>query len=242
MFERQHGTSESAISTVKAGLVQYPACDKLHLILAQLLLAQTPPAKKEAREALAIGVKKCPHSVPLWLMSSRLEEDMGVRIKARALLEKARSQNGKSEDLWLESVKVEERDGSGAAKGMLARGEISLLFPLEAGLTCFIQNSPADAAGVRSLALILRLAGAATNAQVSLSRRPQENEQLACRHRYRCSSVLGRAQGRESSRLVRPSRHCRRGLRRRLGMVVEVREESRNRGELLSPAPRSTYN
>ncbi|ORY83600.1 hypothetical protein BCR35DRAFT_278464 [Leucosporidium creatinivorum] len=121
VFERQHGTPESALSTVKAGLVQYPTCDKLHLIHAQLLLSQTPPAKKEAREALAAGVKKCPQSVPLWLMSSRLEEDMGVRIKARALLEKARSLNGKSEDLWLESVRVEERDGSGAAKGMLAR-------------------------------------------------------------------------------------------------------------------------
>lgn len=123
MFERQHGSPESALSTVKSGLVQYPASDKLHLMHAQLLLSQSVPDKKAAREALAVGVKKCPQSVPLWLMSSRLEEDLGVRIKSRALLEKARGLNPKSEELWLESVKVEERDGSGAHKAMLARGK-----------------------------------------------------------------------------------------------------------------------
>lgn len=60
-------------------------------------------------------------------MSSRLEESIGIRIKARAVLEKARNLNPKSEDLWLESVKVEERDGNGADKAMLARGMTSLL-------------------------------------------------------------------------------------------------------------------
>ncbi|KAM0790103.1 hypothetical protein ACM66B_005430 [Microbotryomycetes sp. NB124-2] len=121
VFERSHGTTESALEMVKKGLEKYPNADKLHLILAQLLLSQQPPNKQAAREALATAVKKCPHSVALWLMTSRLEEDVGVRIKARALLEKARNLNPKSEEIWLESVKVEERDESGAAKGMLAR-------------------------------------------------------------------------------------------------------------------------
>lgn len=69
-------------------------------------------------------------------MSSRLEESVGLRIKARALLEKARNLNGKDEELWLESVKVEERDGSGAAKGMLARGTLSI-YPLVSLFTLY---------------------------------------------------------------------------------------------------------
>lgn len=61
-------------------------------------------------------------------MSSRLEENNGLRIKSRAILEKGRTSNGKSEEIWLESVKVEERDGNGAEKSMLARGESIFLF------------------------------------------------------------------------------------------------------------------
>ncbi|GAA5886846.1 hypothetical protein JCM6882_005909 [Rhodosporidiobolus microsporus] len=121
VFERTHSSPEAALAVVKDGLKAYPASPKLHMMHAQLLQAQTPPAIPAAREALSLGVRKCPTAVPLWIMASRLEEKAGVRIKARALLEKARNLNPKSEEVWLESVKVEERDGSGAAKPMLAR-------------------------------------------------------------------------------------------------------------------------
>ncbi|GAA6004191.1 hypothetical protein JCM10207_002474 [Rhodosporidiobolus poonsookiae] len=121
VFERQHSPPEAALAMVKSGLKAFPSSAKLHMMHAQLLQAQQPPALPAAREALALGVRRCPTAVPLWIMASRLEEKAGVRIKARALLEKARSLNPKSEDVWLESVKVEERDGSGAAKPMLAR-------------------------------------------------------------------------------------------------------------------------
>lgn len=107
---------------VRDGLKHYPSSSKLHLIHAQLLQTLNPVPLAQVREALSTGVKKCSTSTPLWIMSSRFEEKSGVRIKARALLEKARSINPRSEEVWLESVKVEERDQSGAAKGMLARG------------------------------------------------------------------------------------------------------------------------
>lgn len=127
VFERQHGTLESSLATAKQGLTHYPSCAKLHMLHGQLLLSQKPLNTSAVREAFAIGLKKCPTAVPMWIMSSRLEEQVGMRIKARALLEKARSLNPKSEELWLEIVKVEERDGSGAAKGMLARGSSFLV-------------------------------------------------------------------------------------------------------------------
>lgn len=132
VFERQHGTPQATLEAVRAGLARYPTCAKLHMMHGQLLLAAMArgDAPSEAlgksyvaaaREALTVGCKRCPTAVPLWLLSARLEEDAGLRIKARALLEKGRNLNPKSEEIWLESVRVEERDGSGAAKGVLAR-------------------------------------------------------------------------------------------------------------------------
>jgi len=112
---------------VKDGLKHYGSSPKLHMLHAQLLQTIIPLPIAQTREALSTGTKKCSKAVPLWIMASRLEEKVGVRIKARALLEKARSINPKSEEIWLESVKVEERDQSGAAKGMLARCK-ALLF------------------------------------------------------------------------------------------------------------------
>ncbi|KAL3184787.1 hypothetical protein MRX96_005887 [Rhipicephalus microplus] len=55
--------------------------------------------------------KKCPTSVPLWLLLSRLEESTGALTKARSVLEKARLRNPGSADLWLEAVRIEVRAG-----------------------------------------------------------------------------------------------------------------------------------
>lgn len=121
VFERTHSDAAAALDMVKQGLKIYPSSAKLHMMHAQLLQAQTPPNVSAARDALAAGLRKCPTATPLWIMASRLEEQAGLRIKARALLEKGRTLNPKSEELWLESVQVEQRDGSGAHKPMLAR-------------------------------------------------------------------------------------------------------------------------
>lgn len=163
------------------------------MIHAQLYLAQTPPNITAAREALSVAVKKCPTAVPLWIMSSQLEEKAGLRIKARALLEKARMNNPKSEEIWLESVKVEERDGSGAAKGLLARGEFQAVCPpffLGSILTGLLFFSSSNSANIWSTALSFRLDRTATYSQNSGHRRPQEGQQLRARHRDRCSALL----------------------------------------------------
>ena len=45
-------------------------------------------------------LKKCPSSLPLWILYSRLEEKSGQPTKARSVLEKARLKNPRSPDLW----------------------------------------------------------------------------------------------------------------------------------------------
>lgn len=135
MFERQQRdatststTLERALKLAKEGLAKYPTSAKLHMLHGQLYTALgNIPA---AREAYAIGLKRCPASPPLWVLSSRLEEKAGVRIRARAILERARLANPKSEEIWLESVKVEERDGSNSARALMSRGALLVSLPL----------------------------------------------------------------------------------------------------------------
>ncbi|XP_076338793.1 pre-mRNA-processing factor 6-like [Tachypleus tridentatus] len=64
-----------------------------------------------ARDSFNQGLKKCPTSISLWLLLSRLEERTGALIKARSVLEKARLRNPKCPELWLEAVRVEIRGG-----------------------------------------------------------------------------------------------------------------------------------
>ncbi|KAK9898421.1 hypothetical protein P389DRAFT_166923 [Cystobasidium minutum MCA 4210] len=121
VFERQHSTLDEALNTVNEALVKFPTFDKLYMIKGQIL--QSKGDKSGARETYALGVKKCPNSVPLWILSARLEEESGLAIKARALLERARFHNKKSDEIWLESVRVEERAGNIAqAKSLMSRG------------------------------------------------------------------------------------------------------------------------
>lgn len=125
VFERQQGHLESALQTVNTALTKFQTFAKLHMIKGQILtLAKDLPA---ARAAYAAGVKACPKSTPLWVLSSRLEEQDGRVIKARSILEKARMQCPKDEVLWAETVKMEERAGNAAqASAMLSRGTFNL--------------------------------------------------------------------------------------------------------------------
>ncbi|KAG8897540.1 hypothetical protein FRB99_008100 [Tulasnella sp. 403] len=121
VFERQRQNLPQALETVNTALRKFPVFAKLHMIKGQILTdAGDIPG---AREAYAAGVKACPTSVSLWVLASRLEEQDGKAIKARALLEKARLKNPKDEVLWAESVYVEERAGATTqANAVLNRG------------------------------------------------------------------------------------------------------------------------
>ncbi len=127
VLERTEGRKEEALALVEEALQKFTKEPKLHLMHGQLLRVGRPAKDGEniraARAAYAKGVKECPHSIDLWIHSSRLEEEAGLAIRARAILEKARLNNPKNERLWAETVGVEERSGSlPQAKTMLARG------------------------------------------------------------------------------------------------------------------------
>jgi len=127
VFERQHGSADEALSITEKALVKFPMSEKLHMIKGQIL--ESKEDVSGARGAYAVGTKKCPKSIPLWILSSRLEERVGMTIKARAIMERARHHNPKNEELWSESCSIEERAGghtsgstsSASAVGIQAR-------------------------------------------------------------------------------------------------------------------------
>jgi pre-mRNA-processing factor 6 len=121
MLERQLGMLDEALKTLEQAISKYPTFDKLHMIRGQILDSRNEIIP--ARAAYAQGCKSCPRSIPLWILSARLEEKAGVTIKARSLLEKGRLYNAKNDELWAESIGIEERAGGTAqAKSLLARG------------------------------------------------------------------------------------------------------------------------
>ena len=56
-------------------------------------------------------VRHCPAAIPLWILLSRLEESQNNATKARSDLDKARLRNPKNPELWLESIRLERRQG-----------------------------------------------------------------------------------------------------------------------------------
>jgi pre-mRNA-processing factor 6 len=135
-LSRQLGKIDDALKTLDTAIAKFPHFAKFYMMRGQML-QDNKSDRSGAREAYAKGVKACPKSVPLWILSARLEEEAGVTIKARALLERARLLNPKKqipnskdfdtsdvEQLWAEAIRLEDRHGGPTqAKGVLARGE-----------------------------------------------------------------------------------------------------------------------
>ncbi|EJT98800.1 hypothetical protein DACRYDRAFT_24349 [Dacryopinax primogenitus] len=121
VFERQNGNTQRALEIVDAALRKYDTFDKLYMIKGQIY-ADDLGKIKEARETYEQGRKKCSKSIPLWILSSMLEERAGITIKARSILDRARLVNPKNAELWAESIRIEERANlQGQAKTLLAK-------------------------------------------------------------------------------------------------------------------------
>ena len=191
VLERQLGRLDDALNTLQEAIAKYPAFDKLHMIRGQIYTSRGETV--QARNAYAQGCKACPKSIPLWILSARLEEKAGVIIKARGLLERARLFNPKNDELWAESIRIEERAGSTQqAKSVLARGKSpGSRLKARAELT----RSNARMPHLSHPVVHGHLHGAAAATKRTVRRRAQEGRRTP-RGYHRCgAAVLGRTQG-----------------------------------------------
>lgn len=121
VLERMLKNYPAALKILSDAIELFPSYSKLWVIKGQILDEDLSEVDK-AREHYSLAVRKIPKSTLLWILASKLEEKMGVAIKARALLEKARLLNPKTPELWVEAVQVERRSGNIAmAKALLAK-------------------------------------------------------------------------------------------------------------------------
>lgn len=104
-LEWQLNELTKAMDLVNAGLKQFPEFPKLWMMKGQLLEQQM--FHDLAREAFQDGIKKCPNSIPLWILLAKLEIKCDQVIKARSVLEKARTRNPQNPVLWLHSIRLE---------------------------------------------------------------------------------------------------------------------------------------
>ncbi|KAF1755291.1 hypothetical protein GCK72_021860 [Caenorhabditis remanei] len=108
-FEWCLGNLEEAKRLCEECIEKYDDFYKIYLVLGQVL--EEMRDVDGARMAYTRGIRKCHGVIPLWILLVRLEESAGQIVKARVDLEKARLRNPKNEDLWLESVRFEQRVG-----------------------------------------------------------------------------------------------------------------------------------
>jgi len=94
---------------VLEGIKLYPDFPKLYMMAGQFYEALDPPHHEKAKKMYREGIQHCPKSIPLWTLSSRLEETMNGVTKARSVLEMARLKNPKNDTLWLEAARLEAR-------------------------------------------------------------------------------------------------------------------------------------
>ncbi|CAG0881555.1 unnamed protein product [Cyprideis torosa] len=114
------GELDRALQLCDEGLVHFSDFAKLWMMKGQILTAQKK--HEDALKAYALGVKKCPASIPLWILQARLEEELGRVTRARSLLETARLKNPKEQELWREAIRIEKRIGNQAmAQSLLAK-------------------------------------------------------------------------------------------------------------------------
>lgn len=98
-LETRLGNTEQAEKVLELAIKKFSTYDKLYLLKAKL-------DPLHAKETLSIGLKKCSKSPSLWIEASRLEDN----IKSRALIDKAKIQIPRNEDLWLEAIRIEKQD------------------------------------------------------------------------------------------------------------------------------------
>ncbi|KAI8908545.1 PRP1 splicing factor, N-terminal-domain-containing protein [Gorgonomyces haynaldii] len=119
VLERVLKHNERALELVNGALNQFADFAKLWMLKSQILVDMNQ--LQEARETLSRAVKLHPKNTTIWIMASRLEEKE-TPIKARIVLEKARLMV-QDQDVWVESIQVEERAGNESmAKVLIAKG------------------------------------------------------------------------------------------------------------------------
>ncbi|RCK64049.1 Pre-mRNA-splicing factor 6 [Candida viswanathii] len=100
--------STEALETCQKALRLFPESWKLYLQNIQILQDMNKP--EQAREIASISVKKCKGAPQLWIKLSEIDEQLGILIRARAVIDQAMVTNPESPDLWSYKIQFEKQN------------------------------------------------------------------------------------------------------------------------------------
>ena len=65
---------------------------------------------KQAREVASLSVKRCNEIPELWIKLSEIDQQLGITIRARAVIDQAMLQNLESPELWCFKIQFEKKN------------------------------------------------------------------------------------------------------------------------------------
>jgi len=110
-LERELGEVPTELVLLEEALGKFPDYAKLYMMAGQAC-DEAMQEPDRAREYYQKGLRRCPHSVPLWRLAGRLEERVHGFTKARSMFELGRLRNPRNAELWVEAVRLERRAGN----------------------------------------------------------------------------------------------------------------------------------
>lgn len=151
LLERELGNISSERELLDSALTKFPAAPKLWAM--RCGLAERAEDPLTARALYLRATRACSTDTCLWILAARCElgadksaPDTAAVARARSLLEKARKHVPKSQELWLEAVRVERCTGGNAAYAQALLSKALQECPKSGPLWAeFVEHGPSSA-------------------------------------------------------------------------------------------------
>lgn len=150
LLERELGNAPRERELLDAALAKFPKAPKLWALRCALAERTEDPAA--ARALYLRATAECSADTRLWILAARCElgaqkpPDTAAVARARSLLEKARKLVPKSQELWLEAVRVERCAGENTAYAQTLLAKALQACPKAGPLWAeFVEHGPSSA-------------------------------------------------------------------------------------------------
>lgn len=100
--------STDILQVVNTALLQFPEEERIYLQKGQILYDSGD--FEAARECYSNATKILPNSINLWLLLSRINEELNSTVRARSEIDRAILNNPQSDLVWLEKIQLEVRN------------------------------------------------------------------------------------------------------------------------------------
>jgi pre-mRNA-processing factor 6 len=109
LLARERGDVDETLALLDEAIAKYPTFAKFYMMAGQCCV-ELLKDNSRAKNYYQLGMKNCPESTTLVILTVQLYETTQGVSKARSLIELARLKSPANENLWLETVRLERRN------------------------------------------------------------------------------------------------------------------------------------